>query len=364
MKLAYFVHDLHDAAVARRCTQFALGAAEVQLAGFSRGRDAPSTVAGLDPIALGRTEDARLAARAGLVFRHLAWPRAAAQAAQDADVLVARNLEMLAIAARVRRPGQRLVYECLDIHRLLLGDGRAARLLQGVEKRLLGGVDLVIVSSPSFAEEYFRKRQGHAGPILLVENKVMGKARTAIDPPADGPRVIGWFGMIRCARSFQILSDITRASAGRIEVLIAGRPTPSEFDDFEGSVATAPGMRFIGPYRPEDLPTLYGQVHYAWAIDYFEEGLNSAWLLPNRLYESIAHGAVPIALADVATGAWLGRQRVGVVVTDPASDIPHHIASADLAAERATVAAVPDEAVLITPADITGMMDTIGGRRS
>ena len=42
-----------------------------------------------------------------------------------------------------------------------------------------------------------------------------------------------------------------------------------------------------------------GDVHFTWAIDFYEAGANSDWLLPNRLYEGGAHGAVPIALAGV-----------------------------------------------------------------
>jgi succinoglycan biosynthesis protein ExoL len=364
VKIAYLVHDLHDAAVARRCAQFARGGADIILAGFTRGSAAPGSVAGLPAIGLGRTQDARLAQRAGMVLRKIIAPGGVARITRDADVIVARNLEMLAIAARVRRRGQRLVYECLDIHRLLLGTSKPARLLQAVEQRLLRAVDLVIVSSPSFADDYFRQRRGHRGPILLVENKVTGEASEAITPPPPPPWVIGWFGMIRCAKSLALLAEIVRQSAGRIELLIAGRPALSEFSDFEAQVAAVPGIRFIGPYRPDDLAKLYGGVHFAWAIDYFEEGLNSTWLLPNRLYESIAHGAVPIALKGVTTGKWLAKAGVGILLDDPAAKLPARLAALDAAGYatlRAGVAALPASASRITDADIEGLMEALAG---
>ena len=48
-----------------------------------------------------------------------------------ADVVLARNLEMLIIASRARNlyaPRAALVYECLDIHRLLLSQGHYWKL--------------------------------------------------------------------------------------------------------------------------------------------------------------------------------------------------------------------------------------------
>ena len=52
-----------------------------------------------------------------------------------------------------------------------------------------------------------------------------------------------------------------------------------------------------------------------------EEGGNSDWLLPNRLYDSIAYGAVPIGLKGVEMGCWLARNDVGVVVEHPVAEI-------------------------------------------
>ena len=117
-------------------------------------------------------------------------------------------------------------------------------------------------------------------------------------PPAAGePWKIGWFGALRCRKSLELLAAFTRQMDGRFEVVLRGRPAYSEFDDFDGLVAAEPYIRFAGPYRnPEDLAAIYGEVHFSWAIDFFEEGLNSSWLLPNRLYEGCRFGAVPIAM--------------------------------------------------------------------
>lgn len=310
--IAYLVHDLGDAAVARRVEGLRAGGAEVTLAGFYR-RAAPASVAGATALPLGRSHDARLGQRALLVLRTLLAPRRAKAMVRGSDIVVARNLEMLAIGAALARRGQPLVYECLDIHRKLLGRSLASRALRVIERHLLKRSARVIVSSPAFERDYFRQVQGWQGPVDLIENKVSALPDAPLAPSADsGPWTIGWFGMLRCRRSLAILANLAERADGRVRVLVAGLPSPDVFPDLSAEIARHPNMEYVGPYRPGDLPRLYGRVHFAWCIDYFEEGLNSRWLLPNRLYESLAHGVVPVALADVETGRWLEQAGVGL----------------------------------------------------
>jgi hypothetical protein len=73
-------------------------------------------------------------------------------------------------------------------------------------------------------------------------------------------------------------------------------------------------VTFTGPYRFEELPTLYGDMHFSWAVDFFEQGLNSSWLLPNRIYESSFFGSVPIAVEGVETARWLAEKQIGVIL--------------------------------------------------
>jgi hypothetical protein len=100
-------------------------------------------------------------------------------------------------------------------------------------------------------------------------------------------------------------------------VVLRGRPALTEFDDFHAIVAGQPHLRFEGPYsNPSDLAAIYSDVHLAWAIDFFEAGKNSQWLLPNRIYEGCLHGAIPVALAGTETAAFLERHGIGIVLPD------------------------------------------------
>jgi succinoglycan biosynthesis protein ExoL len=324
--LAYFVHDLADTAVARRVRMLHAGGMTVTVLGFRRTVAPIHSIDGAATVDLGLTRDGRLLQRTWAVIRTLLASGRVRAAIRTADVVMARNLETLILAERAR--GQRrLVYECLDIHRTLVGTNLLPRLIQGVERRAMRGVDLILTSSPRFRDDYFYARYGHAVPVLLIENKLLtlglpSGSETISKVPPGPPWVIGWFGMLRCARSFEMLSEIARTSEGRIEVLIAGIPSDDVFTGFGERVAASPYMRYVGPYKSNKLGELYAQVHFSWAIDYFEEGLNSVWLMPNRVYEAAAFGVVPLALAAVETGRWLDRNGVGIVVDDARTDVP------------------------------------------
>jgi succinoglycan biosynthesis protein ExoL len=335
--IAYLAYNLSDAQVRRRVRLFRAAGAEVRLAGFER-EGASASGAEVAPVVLGVTRNGAMAQRALAVARQVARPATVARVVAGADVVVARNLEMLAIARRVmpgRSPRPRLVYESLDIHRTLSGDGPAHRAMRALERRLLAGADLLVTSSPRFLPEHFERDAPLPIPHLLVENKVL-----ALDAPVvplrstrpSAPWTVGWFGILRCRRSLDALLAAVRRSAGQMELLVAGQPSLNEMPDFHERVAATPGVRYHGAYTPADLADLYGQVHFAWAIDYMEQGQNSSWLLPNRVYEATAYGAVPIAQAGVETASWLRRNGIGVVLDSPEDDIVPFLA--DLTPER------------------------------
>ncbi|MND84521.1 hypothetical protein D3C80_764130 [compost metagenome] len=80
-------------------------------------------------------------------------------------------------------------------------------------------------------------------------------------------------------------------------------------------------MTFLGPYDSAALASHYDGVHFVWGLDFFEAGLNSRWLLPNRLYEGGARNRPVIAQAEVETGRWLAQRGCGVLLDDVEGDL-------------------------------------------
>ena len=330
MRVAYFVHDLGDAAVGRRVRMLKAAGVEVSLAGFRRSAHPVARLEGIEALDLGRTHDARLSHRLVKLAQHLAENAKVREFVGDADVILARNLDMLILAAAARsryRPQARLAYECLDIHRLMLDRGPTGAVLRSIERRLLRRADVLIISSPEFLTNYFEPSHRIAArpdlSIALVENKVFlpgrGAPRRGRRPP--GPVwTIGWFGALRCARSLALLSELAARRPDLVEVVLRGKPSLTAFDGFHEQVSSG-GVSFRGAYGPCDLDAIYEDVHFTWAIDYFDADANSRWLLPNRIYEGGRAGAVPIALAESATGAWLRRRDLGVLLSDPEREL-------------------------------------------
>jgi len=374
-RIAYFVHNLTDAAVVRRIIMLRAAGAEVTVAGFCRDAVPPAEVAGARAIALGRTHDANLAQRARMVLRNLLNPGLLARTVAGADVIMARNLETLVLAARsARMAGSvRLVYESLDIHRSLLGQGLASKALRLIERLLMRRCALLITSSPAFLRHYFEPIQHITLPTMLVENKLLdldGTIAALVTGPDSGgppapPWTIGWFGNLRCTRTLAILRALADAGEGRIRILICGKPSPAEFPDFAAQ-SSHPYISFNGPYTAADLPDLYARCHFAWAIDYFEEGLNSTWLLPNRLYESAAFGTVPIALGSVETGQWLASHAAGLLVGegDVGAQVLARIEALDPAeyhTMRAAVSAIAQADLLAGPDECRNLLAGLTG---
>jgi succinoglycan biosynthesis protein ExoL len=173
--------------------------------------------------------------------------------------------------------------------------------------------------------------------------------------------------MIRCRRSLDFLCDLAARRPDLVQVDIRGRPSYTEFDDFDGQVAAAPGVSFGGPYRPSDLPAMYGAVHFNWSIDHFQDEGNSRWLLPNRLYEGGRFGAPPIARQDAETGRWLAARDLGVLFDEPLAELEAFLdaltpqAYADLAARHR---AAPKGLFVQTHEDCERLVRALGGAQT
>lgn len=331
LHVLYLVHDLSDPAVRRRVIMLQAGGASVTLAGFRRGEDPVTSISGVSPIDLGATRDGKFVQRLAAVAKAALSLGAKLGHLGKPDVIIGRNLEMLALANRANAlfsGNVPIVYECLDIHRLLLGKNGISRAMRSAERMLGRNAALLITSSPAFVREYFQPFKQIGAPVVLLQNKVLELTGLADTGPRSGsasshgaPWKIGWFGALRCRKSLELLAAFTRQMEGRFEVVLRGRPAHSEFTDFDGFVAREPYLRFEGAYRnPEDLAAIYGAVHFSWAIDFFEEGLNSSWLLPNRLYEGCRYGAVPIAMKGTETGRFLADRHLGLLLSEPTVD--------------------------------------------
>lgn len=357
-RIAFFGHDAADAAVRRRVQGFLDDGLEVT--GFMMRRRDPGALA-WDNIDLGETRDGAFLQRIRQVFAGARLATAARDKLAEADVIYARNLDMLAcafLAKRHARLATPVIYESLDIHRLLTRQDLIGAGVRWLERMLLKRSAGLVVSSPGFIRNHFERRYPGDYRAFLVENRLAPGAsygaraceRKSKPSPGAEPLRLGWVGNLRCRRSFELLCDLADRFPVRLEIYLHGVPARTEIPVFEPLIEARPNMHYHGRYRsPEDLAAIYDRLDVVWAGDFMEAGYNSVWLLPNRIYEGGYYCTPSIAPAGTETAAWLERHQCGFIIDEPLqASLPELIGQlindrAPIAARAAVLAQLPDE---------------------
>ncbi|MEL6665091.1 MAG: hypothetical protein AAFQ24_03070 [Pseudomonadota bacterium] len=327
MRLAYFGHDSSDAAIRKRVNSFReIG---VEIDGYMMTRD-PDHQPGWKNVDLGVTKNGAYLHRVYSIFK---GAFAAGRHKRDlvaADAMIARNFDMLATAyltklwLGLKTP---VIYECLDIHRLLCREDLIGRIARGIEGRLLKRSAAVLVSSPAFVEHHFKRHYAGLFRAFLIENRLTSSFADSTPRPVreaqsqattTKPLKIGWVGILRCQRTLELLDRVSRHFAGKVEIRIHGKPDLWSVPEFHETVSDNPHMVFSGAYRaPEDLPAIYQSFDLTWTGDFMEEGLNSTWLLPNRIYEGGYFAAPFITPAGTQTASWISDHNSGITLSEP-----------------------------------------------
>jgi len=336
-RVAFFGHDAGDAAVRRRVQ--AMRDDGLAVMGFMmRRKDAVAT--DWNNVDLGRTRDGAFLKRVLRIFSGARLAAKSRDALAAVDVIYARNLDMLACAFLAKRHAKLdtpVIYESLDVHRLLTRGDVVGMLLRWVEKSLLRRTVGLVVSSPAFLSNHFEKHYPGLYTPFLVENRLatgsdFGPRPDAGDHSAaqDGGRfVLGWVGNLRCQRSFGLLCDLADRFPDTLEIRLHGQPARNEIPVFEPKIDARSNMIFAGRYRsPEDLADIYVGLDLVWAGDFMEAGYNSVWLLPNRIYEGGYFGIPAVAPKATETAAWIEQKACGFTISEPLSEtLPKLIAA-------------------------------------
>jgi succinoglycan biosynthesis protein ExoL len=328
-RVAFFGHDAADAAVRRRVQGFRDDGLEV--IGFMMRRKDEVEI-DWENVDLGRTFDAAYGQRIGSI---LAGAKSAALEKgklASASVIYARNLDMLATAflakhhAGLNTP---VIYEALDIHRLLTRKDLIGLAFRRIEAMLLSRSRRLVVSSPGFLENHFDVHHRGRFQARLIENRLAAgadygprPARGRSDPTGGRPLRVGWVGVLRCWRSFGLLLELARRFEKDVRIVMHGAPALTEIPDFHHRIQGLANVEFHGRYKaPEDLARIYSGLDVVWAGDFMEAGYNSAWLLPNRLYEGGYYAVPPIAPVGTQTATWIEDRQVGFTVEESLAEM-------------------------------------------
>lgn len=326
-QIAFFAHERGDARVRKRIA--ALGDCGWRVIGFTfhRERDKVDVPPAWKNIHLGTTYNRRYLQRLLAFVKCVGVLWGNRNLLGDCRVIYAVNTDnaLLALLARFfagsRAP---LVLELADVQPAMTGSGPVAKVFRAIERFVLRRTALLVTTSPGFVREYFLPIQGYGGEIFLLENKVypsgdLPSAREGVDPAAGGrPWIVGCFGAFRCRRSLELMRELATRLAGKVSFILRGYPAGTLADDFAALVGNSPDLIFGGAYAyPDDLAGMYGGVDFNWAFDESDPAGNSAWLLPNRIYEGGCFGVPAIAGKATETGRWIERNDLGWTFEEP-----------------------------------------------
>jgi succinoglycan biosynthesis protein ExoL len=330
-RLVFFAPDIVDISTRNRAEAFCEQGFRLTVLAFRRERQSMDYRPPWRHILLGRTSDGRYGQRflalLGAIFK---LPQARSELAR-AEIFYSRNIDQLILALVARwlfNRGARVVYEVLDIQPPFVTPGLASRALRALERFCLRRISLLVLSSPGFLDNYYLPLQSYRGPWFLLENKLPGSvsrlpivARMGKQPLARDtarPWVIGYFGFIRGERTFDLMLKLAERMRGRVTFKFAGVLTTVERRRFDEATRTHDNIVYLGEYdNPRDLPRLYGDVDFAWALDLEHTEHNSRWLMPCRFYEA-GYFAVPCLVgAGFQVGQIVDELKVGWSFREP-----------------------------------------------
>ena len=359
--IAFFAHERGDARVVKRIA--ALGDHGWRVLGFTfhRVRDKADVPPAWDNIHLGTTYNRRYLQRLCAFARCISvlWRQRDRLGDCRAIYVVNTDNALLAMLGKFFAGSTApLVLELADIQPVMTDHGPVARVLRAIERFVLRHTALLVTTSPGFVNAYFLPVQHHAGEIFLLENKVypgtgLSPARGGMEPVAQGaPWVVGCFGAFRCRRSLELMRALaTRLGGGKIRFVLRGYPAGTITEDFHALLGNLPNLTFEGPYiYPDDLAEMYGGVDFNWAFDESDPNGNSAWLLPNRIYEGGCFSVPAIAGMATETGRWISRHQLGWTFEEPLEEnlarFFENLSPADWQTVKHRATAIPREAFL------------------
>ncbi len=326
--LAFFAHERGDARVVKRIA--ALQDQRWKVVGFTfhRVREKPELPPGWQNIHLGTTYNRRYFRRLWAFVKAIGVLWANRDRLGNCGVIYAVNTDnaLLALLGRFFA-GRRvpLVLELADIQPVMTGKGLVAKIFRAIERVVLERVALLVTTSPGFVREYFLPVQNFTGEIFLLENKVYPSRRLPLAeaasevPVAHGqPWVIGGFGALRCRRSLEMMHALALRLGERVRFVLRGYPAGTLADEFDDLLGDLPNFVYGGSYfYPDELAELYAGIDFNWAFDQTDPNGNSAWLLPNRIYEGGCFGVPVLGAAVTETGRWIEEHALGWTFAEP-----------------------------------------------
>ena len=238
---------------------------------------------------------------------------------RTADFLYAFGLDMAIlgwVASSFFQQKPKIIYEVGDIREIFLGSGIISKAARWLDKFISKRARLIVVTSSAFAKEYFQNRlQVNNTKFFEIENKLdqglLEKRLPSERQNSQNKLVIGYFGVIRCERSWSLLTKLVKDSAGRVVLNIHG--VPKNIPSFERDCNGIEHLHYYGSYTsPDDLLMIYNSVDLVWVVG-LHGGDNHYWAKRCRYYEAGFFNKPMIGQLNTMDGKIIEQNALGPV---------------------------------------------------
>lgn len=227
---------------------------------------------------------------------------------------------MIAVAIKVLSfKNIKIIYECGDIRSVLLGQKLKNSFFRLIERFIIKQSYIVVTTSPAYIEDYFLKIQKqNKSKLFLLENKIKEPVPKPINKKiwnGNRPLVIGYFGLLRCKRTLDILFTLAKDYPEHFFIYIRG--FNFGLDNLGKLSNTEENIDFQGEYvYPDDLAEIYGKVDIVWGAYPFEgtDIGNWQWAMTNRFYESLYYKTPIITQQGTQDARRVIEHQVGLAV--------------------------------------------------
>jgi succinoglycan biosynthesis protein ExoL len=315
MKVLFILPVLSDSYYRKRIDNLSKMGLKFKVSGFDRTHYEGKPW-NTETVQLGRIEHTRYFSRTGIYAQSILKLH---REMKDCDVIYSFNLDTLFLgwlASFFSKKNVRFIYDVADIRDVLVSRKIFGLILRTLESFLLKSTDLIVCASPEYLPGYFKKIQGIDKPAVIIENKVDPElVPESVENPFTGPKSgvelsIGYFGMIRCKKSMQLLLSILEQADHRYQLNLRGKFLVSH--ELKERVMNLKNVHYGGTFRyPDDLKEMYQSVDLVWAA-HMHGVSNSKWAISNRFYQACAFKRPLIGQIGTQDAIRIQKYQIGI----------------------------------------------------
>lgn len=293
MKITFICPVISHARIQRRMKKLKDLNVEIDILSFERDYY-PGKLFFNEYTSLGEIEHANYLKRLPPLFKSLPKVR---RAIKNTDVIYTFGLDNLFLgylANKTVANNPKIVYEVGDIRGILLKNNFISNRLKNLEKFLINRINLLVVTSEAYVTGYYKNILNISNiNYQVIENKVVYNEMPAKNSNVSRfnntqePITIGYFGVLRCQKSWDILKKVIRKNKKNFRLYLRG--IPKGIENFEEPIKKVERIEYGDSYKsPDDLPEMYKNVDLVWACYPYQdkEVGNWQWARTTRFYEA------------------------------------------------------------------------------